>query len=283
MRIGTNPLNKQKVNPLPSVVICVITHLPELTGYHEKRLEVVATSLTAARKNAGIEGAAFLVWDNGSCEKLRRWLKKFAPDFLILSPNVGKSTARTAIGRMFPPETILAIADDDIFYYPGWLEKQIKVLNYFPGVSLVTGYPVRTSFRWGNENTLKWAKHNAHTVNGRFIPEDWERDFCMSIGRDWEYHYQSSLKDTETKIKYKGMEVYATGHHCQFVTRAKFLQKFPQWDGEAMADEKPFDTAMDRMGLRLCTLDRLTRHIGNVIGPLTAEESQQYEVYSDGK
>src|SRR3990172_2854139 len=103
MRIGSNPLRHQKLPQAPNRVAAVITHLPDERGYHSERLEVVQLSLRSLRANAGCE-VPVLVWDNGSCPALTDWLvHDFRPETLILSPSVGKSSARGAIFYMVPP------------------------------------------------------------------------------------------------------------------------------------------------------------------------------------
>ena len=80
-------------------------------------------------------------------------------------------------------------------------------------------------------------------------------------------------------IDYKGLSAYATAHHCQFVGYAGRLAELAQWSIKAMPNEKTWDKAIDEAGLlRLTTIDRVTRHIGNIlddelkIQPLNIEE-----------
>jgi hypothetical protein len=268
MRIGNNPL---RFKPAPyefkPVVCLVVVHLPDDddTGYHAHRMDVVKTCLTTMR-NGAKRDHTFFVWDNGSSIWFREWLEfEFKPDMLMLSPNIGKNPARASAIQMLPLGTIVAYSDDDIFYYDNWLTPQIDLLNHFPNVACVSGYPVRTQFRWGVENTLKWARENAKVKQGRFIPTEWEKDFCVSIERDWQYHLDYTEKDIDFKIIYEGKEAYATAHHCQFIGYAVNILPALHHDNLAMSDEKRFDTEMDRHGLRLCTTQRYARHIGNVL------------------
>jgi len=184
---------------------------------------------------------------------------------LILSGNIGKYAARLSIARMLPPETILAYSDDDMYFYPDWLAPQIELLNYFPNVSCVTGNPVRTQFRWGNENTVKWAMTHAQVNTGRFIPQEWEDDFALSVGRTPEWHKEYTKNDTDLLITYKNKQAYATSHHCQHVSYAGTVAKIPLYDHLAMSRETPFDNEMDKLGLRLATTQRYCRHIGNIL------------------
>lgn len=268
MRTGINPNRHAKVSPPPPVVISVITHLPEMeSDYHRNRLDVIKLCISSMTENAGMD-ASLLVWDNGSCADLVDWLRYEAkPHYLVLSDNVGKWQARSSILRMFPPATVIGISDDDMLFYPGWLHESMRILTIFPNVGVVSGYPVRTQFRWGCNNTRQWAlKNAANFESGKLIPEQWDRDFCTSIGRSWEDQVRGTENDIEYRATYRGCTVYLTGHHCQFICYAGRLLPFLSWSDEAMPDEKPFDQAIDNAGLlRLTTKERYARHIGNVI------------------
>lgn len=275
MRIGQNP-NKSSASTMrfAPVVLAVVTHLPNTTtAYHSKRLEVVQACLRSMRDNAQMEHT-FMVWDNGSIPALRDWLQfEFKPDVLILSENIGKNSARTALARMVRPDTIFAFSDDDILYSPNWLAPQIELLVNFPNVAAVSGYPVRTSFRWGNDNTLMWAR-GYKLETGHFIPQEWEDDFAVSVGRTPAWHKDYTKDDIDYRVTYNGKQAYCTAHHCQFIARAETIGRLLQFDGLAMGDEKPFDIALDKLGLRLATTQRLCRHIGNVL-----DEALKHDYY----
>lgn len=265
MREGNNP-NRELVLPgYSQVIVGAITHLPHEGGYHKDRLEVVKCSLETMRNNAGVKDFQVYIWDNGSCDSFRDWLiEKYKPDYLTLSPNLGKSAARASMVKSLPPKTIVGVADDDIFYYPGWLDAHLKILKHFPRVGQVSGWPVRTQHRFHNIHTLNWARFQKTLTAGRFISEQEEKDFCSSIGRDWAWHKGYTAFDLDYIVKWKGMSAYATAHHCQWVGFADYIAPLLEYSHEAMADERPFEEAVDRAKLlRLTTLKRFTRHIGN--------------------
>jgi glycosyltransferase involved in cell wall biosynthesis len=276
-RIGMNPLRNKKVYDQAKIVVTAITHLPDMEGYHKHRLDVIKLSLMSMKKHAP-DGVDFAIWDNGSCVELTDWLRKaYQPTQLILSKNVGKWSARTALLRMFHPKTIVSISDDDMFYYPDWLEKSLDLLEHFPNVGQVSCYPVRTQFRWGSKYTIAWARAQAKVDIGMFIPEQWERDFAVSIGRPWKLHQETSAYDLDYRVKYNERRAYLTAHHCQFICECGRLQPFLVWSDIAMPDEKPFDNAIDSAGLlRLTTIERLSRHIGNFIDGDIAGEAVEY-------
>lgn len=265
MRVGNNPLRTAKARQFKPVVFCVVTHLPNMQGYHKGRLEVVQTCIRTMTQNAQAE-YSLAIWDNGSCDELREWIQdEVKPDVFVQSFNAGKTAGRTSLTRMIPPGHVLCYSDDDILYYPGWLAPQMKLLQEFPNVACVSGYPVRTAFRWGIENTLKWAEREGKLESGRFIPRAWEDDFAASVGRDPNWHAKYTKDDIDYRVTYKEMQAYCTSHHCQFIARSEVVGRVLSFDGFSMGDERPFDNVMDELGLRLATTERLTRHIGNVL------------------
>ena len=274
MREGTNPLRSATVKPYAPIVVSAITHLPNQEGYHRHRFDVIRASLETMRANAGMN-CEILVWDNGSCSNLKGWLiNNYRPDHLIFSRNMGKSIARASIVRMLPTDRIVGVADDDMFYYPDWLKKQVEVLNIYPNVGTVSGWPVRTQFRFHNSATVEWGKRKARMAVGKFISPEEDKDFCDSIGRDYEKHIApynrktglGSKSDMDTRLIYKDVKTYATGHHAQWIGIAGIVSPFLTYTAEAMANERPFEKAINDAGLlRLTTFERTSRHIGNIL------------------
>lgn len=274
MRVGNNPRRIARAVVLKPVVLCVLTHLPNFEGYHAQRLEVVQTCLRSMTQNADME-YSLAIWDNDSHPEFRSWVRsEIKPDIFVESVNVGKTAGRTALTRILPPQTIVCYSDDDMYFYPNWLRPQIELLQHFPNVACVTGYPVRTSFRWGNTKTKNWAQtaEGAKLEAGRYLPQKWEDDFAVSIGRGVQEHRDTSGSDLDFRITYKGKQAYATSHHCQFIAKQEIVSRVMSWDGMSMGDERPFDLTLDSLGLRLATTQRLTRHIGNVLHDELREE-----------
>lgn len=272
-REGMNPL---RFKPAPytfkDIILLVVTHLPDYdenipeTIYHKNRLEVVQHCLLSMRSRANRDHT-FMVWDNDSGEVFRNWLyNDFRPDVTIFSQNIGKNPARAAAIRMMPLGSIVAYSDDDFYYYDNWLAPQIKILNHFQA-QLVTGYPCRMMFRWACKPTLDWSNKHGKLEVGRFIPDGWEKDYAVSIGRDPDYHINEFTKteDNDYRVSYNGSQAYCHGHHAQFIGYVAKLLPGLSADGMAMSDERIFDESQSKLGLRLCTTERLTRHMGNYI------------------
>ncbi|MDD3089589.1 MAG: hypothetical protein PHT95_06575, partial [Candidatus Omnitrophica bacterium] len=70
MRTEMNPNRRTKADGYAPYIASSIVHLPNFEGYHEQRFEVVKTSLTTMRENAGLD-CQILIWDNGSCQEFR--------------------------------------------------------------------------------------------------------------------------------------------------------------------------------------------------------------------
>ena len=281
MRVGRNPLTSAQVNKRGKVIVSMITHLPNnWQQYHHNRWDIIALSIHSMIKHAGVP-FHLAIWDNGSHPAFREWLRDTVqPNTLVLSENVGKSVARKALFGMFEPDTIMAMADDDMFYFPNWLKEQIDLLYYFdvanPKVGTVTGYPVRTSFRWANDSAQKFANTYGELIPGHYVKAEWDADFCLSIGRDYEHHKKTSGDIVEYKIKFNEREALAVGHHCQFVCINGRISPLLKFDLGAMEDEKPFDKAVDMNYMRLCTPERYTMHMGNVLDDKLLSLAKKY-------
>lgn len=266
MRTEMNPNRKLKVTGFAKYVAASIVHLPNLKEYHAQRFDVVKCSLETMRRNAGLDCQIY-VWDNGSCSEFRKWLiEEYKPDFLMLSANVGKSNARAGIVNSLPDDTVFSMSDDDMFFYPGWFKSQVEILDAFPIVGTVSGWPVRTQFRFSYRTGLKWGRDHGAIRWGKWITKQEDKDFCSSIGRDYQRHLQTSKNDTEFKLSWRGKEAYGTGHHAQFIGTAKTLKPFAVTSEQAMRTERDFEDAIDKAGLlRLTTCERNCRHIGNIL------------------
>lgn len=277
-RIGVNPNVNSRAYQYNDIVLTAITHLPNDEGYHNKRFEIVKICLESMRENCDVKSTV-IIWDNGSHEYFRNWLRhEYKPDILIESPNIGKTNARTNLFRICPPHCIVSYTDDDMLFYPNWLNPQVEILKKFPNVACVSGWPVRTSARWGNQNTLVWARENNLLEEGRFISDEWEYDFALSVEQNPQRHFDDSLNDVDYRITYNGLQAYAMAQHCQFIACAPTVAEMPLYHSQAMRYQREFDMRMDGLGLRLTTIQRLCRHMGNRIDDKLRQEINAMEL-----
>ena len=200
---------------------------------------------------------------------MRTWLESdYRPDYLMLSRNIGKRSARAAIFRMFPDNTIVSYADDDMLFYPGWWNESKRVLIEYPNTGLVSCWPQRIAANWGIDNTLKWAKANACITTGQFITEDEERDYAVSLGLKIDDHIKRIRTLQDYRIDYHDISAFAQAQHCQFMATQRVILPFLKFEPATMGPERDFDLSVDEAGLlRLCTTKRYALHMGNVIHP----------------
>jgi hypothetical protein len=289
-RIGMNPARNRVSQYRPArVTVAMLVYLPHLTGYFEHRFDVVKLSMASLLANTLTE-KDLLVFDNGSCDAVRDWLRELqesgAIRYLITSTeNIGKLGALRVIAGAAPGE-LIAYTDDDTFFYPGWLEAHVNLFDHFPNVGMVSGSPERTLFDHGIQANLAFAEsHDKVSLSyGKRIPEGWEREWALALGKDPEAFIEQVSPLDDIILAMNGVEAFATACHNQFLSPKNVLQEFLQreWSGRLMGGLNEFDNMIDAAGyLRITTRERTTRLIGNVLSPEIMEEAHRAGITSE--
>jgi glycosyltransferase involved in cell wall biosynthesis len=282
MRVGQNPAKsvKQVVQP-KKVTVATITYIPHVKGYYSESLQVLKTCLSSLWENTGIPFDLF-VFDNNSCSEVREFLldskEKGLIQYLLLSDNnIGKGGAWNIIFQGAQGE-IIAYADSDVVFYPGWLEHSIDILNTFPNAGMVTGRPLRSPEEYSSK-TLDWAQsHDDISLEkGNFIQWEIFREHVLSLGiteaqaREW---FESK---SEWRVTYQGVSALIGAAHFQFVTKKNIIQEFlPFKMDRPMGQVRTLDKMINQAGyLRLTTCEPYVRHIGNKIAGTKDYELQR--------
>ena len=161
MRIGQNPAKYVKDVAKPArVTVAVLNYIPFLSGFYAEALDVLKVCLESARHEPGAE-MDLLVFDNGSCDEARQYLLDEHTagriQYLLLSEkNLGKGGAWNMILAGAPGE-IIAYADSDVLFSPGWLARSLELLETYPNVGMVTARPFRTREDYYSA-TIAWAE-----------------------------------------------------------------------------------------------------------------------------
>ncbi len=271
MRKGQNPVKQlQSVARPQRVTAAVLNHIPFLDGFYSEMLDVLRLSLTSLRQNAGMD-FDLLVYDNGSCEQSRAMLlnefEKGNIQTLILSDrNMGKGGAWNVMLQAAPGE-IVAYADNDVLYHPGWLRESVKVLDTYPNVGMVTSRPFHTKPELYSAN-LKWAENTPGVVveRGTFIDREWMREFWLSVGRS-EEEIAEDLALEDVRLTYQGLTTYSGASHWQFLARKKVLQEFLPIDlSRPLGQVLKLDEMINEHGyLRLMTALPYTMNLSNSV------------------
>ena len=281
-RLGISPARGRTSDYRPAqVTVCVLTYIPELAGYYRHRLDVLRVCLESIRANT-YAPHDLMVFDNGSSPDVVDYLRSLhasgAIDLLLLSGrNLGKIGALQVMFNAAPGEWI-AYADDDILFYPGWLEAHLAVANAFPQAGMISGVPVRDAARHAMQSNQAFMANPPEGVQfsqRHWIPETWERDWAVSTGRDADQHLADTAEHLDGLWECGGVSAYPAANHYQYLARREVLLKaMPEtWTGKLMGHMVELDEAVDAQGvLRLSTTLRYTRHIGNMISPELAEE-----------
>ncbi len=284
-RIGVNPARGVVSNYLPAkVTVAILTYIPYMEGYFRHKFDVLRFVFASLKKHTTIEHDV-LVFDNGSCKPIVDFLQGLKQDgeidYLILSSrNLGKIGAFKVLFNAAPGE-IVAYTDDDILFYPGWLKAALEIMDTYPKVGMVSGIPVRDNAARARESLQAWIATQPEDLvfmQEKEIPDEWESDWAISTGRDPVKHLQQLKGKTDLFLSLNGVEVYGSASHFQFVAPKKvILDSLPaEWSGKLMGAMVELDEAVDRQGyLRLSTIKRFVRHIGNTLSEEMVREADK--------
>lgn len=268
MRKGQNPAKFVSTVAKPQrITAAVLNYIPFLSGFYAEALDVLKISLDSMRNDPGLP-FDLMVFDNGSCPEVRDYLiaEKEAGriQYLLLSEkNLGKGGAWNIIFGGAPGE-IIAYADSDILYYPGWLARSVELLETFPNVGMVTARPFRTNPNY-HTATRAWAQENAALAAGCFIPWETFWEFNRSLGQDETENRKVYADTLDWKITYNGLTAFAGASHWQFVAYKSTLAMFLPFDmDKPMGQVKQLDERMNAAGLlRLMASDPMVMNLSN--------------------
>jgi len=290
-RIGMNPARNRVSDYHPArVTVVVLVYIPYLSGYFQYRLDVLKLCLGSILKHTEKPYDLF-VFDNGSCPEVKRYLRGLMEagsiQYLFAAgENVGKIGAFKIMFEAVPGE-LIAYADDDIFFYPDWLPAHLELIDGYPRVGMVSGCAVRTLFTTAVESNLRLAEQDPEVTltRGRTIPEQWEYEWAESYGRDPASHLERMQGMEDLIMERRGIKAYAAANHNQFMAPKNVITQFlpSVWSGRLMGQMHELDLELDAGGyLRLSTMERTTKHMGNLISPSMAEEAALFGVSVDG-
>ena len=292
-RFGVSPTRSKQSDYRPArVTVAVLTFIPELEGYYRHRLDVLRACIESILQNTEDE-YDLMVFDNGSCQPVQDYLIGLRDagriDILMLSArNLGKIGALQVLFNAAPGE-LIAYCDDDILFYPGWLPAHLEIFDVYPNVGMVSGLPVRSAYGRASAANQAWMASPPPDLNvteERWIPDQWERDWALSTGRDPKELLESQRERVDLKLELHGVEAYPAANHFQFLApRSVLLQAMPdEWTGKLMGNMVELDQAVDAQGcLRLSTVQRYVRHIGNVVSPELAGEVREIGIDVQGR
>jgi glycosyltransferase involved in cell wall biosynthesis len=271
MRKGQNPVKQLTTIAKPErITVAVLNHIPFLEGFYAEMDKVLELSLNSLHNSAGLP-FDLLVFDNNSCLEIRMLLEhEFEAgriqNLILSDKNLGKGGAWNIMLQAAPGE-VVAYADNDVLYSPGWLSEAVKILDTFPRVGMVTSRPFHTLPDL-YKSVVSWAgkTRGAKLQRGQFLDPNWNREFLLSIGRT-EEEIQLDLKQEDIRVTFHGVTAYAGASHWQFIGWKKVLQEFLPMDlSKPLGQVLRLDQEMDKKGyLRLMTARPFTMNLSNTL------------------
>ena len=270
MRIGQNPAKSiEKVAKPANVTIAVVTYIPFLSGYYAESLEVLKACLGSLWENTPQPYDLF-VFDNASCHEVRTYLQEVHQrdqiQYLMFSEkNIGKGGAWNLVFQGAPGE-VIAYADSDVYFHPGWLEQTLDVLEHFPNPGMITSRPLRTPEQYYS-STLAWADNDPEAILEEGDYQTWEiySNHTNSLGVSLEKASEWYQKTRDRRITYRDRQAYIGAAHFQFLAFKSVLQSvLPIEMDRPMGQVRELDRALNQHGyLQLATVDPLVEHMGN--------------------
>lgn len=262
----------------------MLTYNPKGGGYFEDRPAV--TKLSIASLIAHTSGEYdFMVFDNGSSPEMVEYLvdlkQRGVIQYLILSErNIGYGAALNVAFRTAPGE-VIAFTNDDIFFYPGWLNKHLEILDTFPDVGMVSGQLVEGDFL--HDAVVQVAEKHKFSIENFDIPRKWTEHWCEGLGLDVDVYLSrpevQSLKNY--KVELNGVQAFAGATGYAFMFTKKFLNEMPRFseDGKIGGGDTNWHRAANKIGrLRLTTCELTTDHIGNEIDEYWVKEAARFNI-----
>lgn len=279
MRKGQNPAKFIDTVAHPErITVAVLNFIPFQSGFYAHSLEVLKICLHSVRDDAGLP-FDLMVFDNGSCAEIQDFLLEEQRagniQYLFLSSkNLGKGGAWNIIFSGAPGE-IIAYADSDVLFSPGWLARSVELLETYPNVGMVTARPFRTREELIT-STLSWAESNPEVKveRGCLIPWEVFREFDLSLGQEEVEIRQRYETTQDIRLTFKSVQAFVGASHWQFCAYKSRLQQFLPFEMDRpMGQVRQLDERMNSSGfLRLMVAEPLAMNMSNnPPGPLVGQ------------
>jgi hypothetical protein len=270
MRLGQNPLRRQRRRQPARISVVTVSHIPFLAGYFAQSLDVLKLMLASLRANTDAP-YDLLVMDNASCREVRDFLLeqhgRGVIQYLFLSgENLGKLW-EVMFGAA--QGEYIAYADGDTYFHPGWLSASLQVLETFPNVGLVSGLPCRHRSRSYNSNTFSWARETpgVELEEGDLLPQAWIADYSEGIGLEVDEYVARHKEKADCRLRYRNVTAYTGTCTNQFLGRRRVLQAHAPAPSEwVMHQDSALHASLNDAGYLMLATDGLyVHHLGNVL------------------
>jgi glycosyltransferase involved in cell wall biosynthesis len=285
MRIGQNPAKTGLTAYRPHRLgVAVLTYIPSQSGYFTETLEILRYTLASLHKNTA-EEFDLLVFDNGSCQKVRQELNDLQAqgwiDWLILSShNLGKTGALNWIFSAMPNE-LVCYTDSDVYFRPGWFEHSLEILEAFPKVGFVAAQPCFFDlFKGGGKACKALLKTPSFEILERDAAQDAFDEFVRGVNAEPASAQKTILKRWQVAHRRSdGREAVIGATHMQFLARREVfgcILPLPARYALSREDDYFINAGIDEAGyLQLSTLRPFVYHMGNTLDAFIRPEVER--------
>lgn len=284
-RVGKHPLKVtgmvDHVTPAP-ITIVTIVYIPMQEGYWENSLAVLKKFFESLMAHTP-SPFDVMVFDNGSCKEVKDYLIELQREgkiqYLILSiVNLKKLGALDFLLSTAPGE-IIAYADSDVYFLPGWLESSLDILNTYPEAGKVTACPLLVGDATRFSAYLQASQDSSIEVqSGLLIPDQFILAHQLSLGESEKRISIRSEERIDVLLNRRGCKAFLSGADFQFVIKKEVAEKMLPL---VIEDPKDYydpiyspilEKKLDAAGYwKLTTPDYLVHHMGNNLPDLDKE------------
>ncbi len=281
MRQGISPAKRAGLpaHTPAEVGVVSLVFIPSLAGFYARALDVLDLHLRSLRDT--LPQGEILVWDNGSCPEVVRFLQQRfhegQVDYLMLSQhNLGKAGVLNWVLAAMPHRYI-AFSDGDIFFLAGWWEAVQGVFRAFPKAGMVSPAPAFFDVLRGESRTASMLAQAGFQV-----------DEATPTPRDAQLYYRGlgyEVPDTLPTLPFArapdGTVVCArSGHHVFVMPRevARAVPPVPVDRALSSQSDRVLHERVEELGYwQLSTAQTFVYHMGNTpsLPPLLEEEARR--------
>jgi len=281
MRQGVSPA---KHAGLPAhtpaeVGVTSLVFIPSLTGFYAHALDMLDLHLSSLRKT--LPQGEILVWDNGSCAEVVRFLEqRFRAGqlgYLMLSRyNLGKAGVLNWILAAMPHRYI-TFTDGDIFFFDGWWKAVQEVFQAFPRAGMVSPAPAFFDVMRGESRTAAMLTQAGFRVSEDAPTLKDAQLYYRGLG----YKMPETLPILPFATASDGTRVCARSGHHVFVMPQEVARSVPPLPVDRALSSQSDRVLHERVEAQgywqLSTAQTFVYHLGNTssLPPELAEEGQR--------
>lgn len=283
MRTGINPAKlDSKISQKFHHRIIIPVYIPEFTGYFENLLEVYNLCIQSASLTQHGRSAITVI-DNGSCEKVKKWLRDLLDQGVIETlitheENVGKIDAILGAARG-SREPLITLSDSDILFKNGWQEEVEEIFTNYSKAGSVAPFPIARHMYYHSSSAQKAVIKGEMNFEFQKTEED---DLIEEVYNSYGWNYKSEYDGLlPTVLCNSKKAVLGSGHQVFTIRRELFFQMpiEPSFIKIGSGSELNWiDRPINENGAwRLSTFNTLVHHMGNQLTPENKEVFQKIE------